>query len=656
MYPESNGCPCINSSEILSLRSNCKLENGLPGVLGVSNVCYPVTYGSDVCDTHDNQVDPRCSSSEIIPPDFCDEPFCYIDNNACKLSTEIFFGSRVFDGLYYSYSRCNSTKLNLFIAPTEGIHLEATVPTISYPNHYKLTESGEIANYPGEEYYNDQIRWRGMHIDYFNAVVGISNIAKVAYTHRSRGSDVAHPESAWTAAVYEIHAGISCIAISNFWITAERLKLSMFTVPVTTDKLYLFIEIPGLVSDTNFANNMQKVLMPFDTKLWYFLIFVLILVSMLGVVFANERGDRQIFWRKFHSRDWREASCLSRAWMTLKIVVDANLHDASSALQGGISIDLQNSLPQKWLNFGFCLLSFVVISAYTANLAAFLTLSMSNQKDYITNMNDAVSKGVAICASPTLKAELTMSWPDAKFVFESSRNAAQLKLFDDGSCVAIISSLSDLLISSEQMKSFCDRELVMSSDAPVLEMAVGFPVCTKIAADISHWIYEAERCGVSFEAFEERNRPDQICSFDMPEKSKVDKMARLTVNDLSFPISAFLFFTLVAIFFHAWGWEKRKLKRAEKYKKSDRRELEHKSRLYKEMCVPREEDLSIEEENHVSVTDEIEKIRDDIDILQLSRDDNTKRILQEIDDTKRILQSLLRNDNMAKRTIFDGEF
>ena len=67
--------------------------------------------------------------------------------------------------------------------------------------------------------------------------------------------------------------------------------------------------------------------------------------------------------------------------------------------------------------FGFGFLILIVVSAYVANLAAFLTMSVPN---YIGTMEEVVAAGLTVCANPVIKEELEHLWPKAKFFFEEN--------------------------------------------------------------------------------------------------------------------------------------------------------------------------------------------------------------------------------------------
>jgi len=182
-------------------------------------------------------------------------------------------------------------------------------------------------------------------------------------------------------------------------------------------------------------------------------------------------------------------------------------------------------------------------------LAAFLTSSISARMNYVKDMQTAISRGYTICASSPLESEFRGIWPNANFVYLDGSKKV-LQAFDNGDCEGIIYPLPDLLGSHETMKFFCDKKLIMVGN-PVLEIPVGFPVCSELAAGISYWISEAKKQGISYESYDEKARPPKVCNFEISNKLERNEMDGLTINDLALPILVVIIFAILAIFFHA---------------------------------------------------------------------------------------------------------
>lgn len=67
-------------------------------------------------------------------------------------------------------------------------------------------------------------------------VQGISRFSdgdfKVEYSHGSRVSAILHPDSTGTASVQDVADGLVDLVVAPLWITAQRLKMAGFTVPI----------------------------------------------------------------------------------------------------------------------------------------------------------------------------------------------------------------------------------------------------------------------------------------------------------------------------------------------------------------------------------------------------------------------------------------
>jgi len=86
------------------------------------------------------------------------------------------------------------------------------------------------------------------------------------------------------------------------------------------------------------------------------------------------------------------------------------------------------------VGFGFLIL--ISISAYVANLAAFLTQSFS---EGVKTMEAAVTEGYIICAHPAVKTELEAAWPKATFYFHQEGNefSGVLDDYNAGKCTVM---------------------------------------------------------------------------------------------------------------------------------------------------------------------------------------------------------------------------
>lgn len=130
------------------------------------------------------------------------------------------------------------------------------------------------------------------------------------------------------------------------------------------------------------------------------------------------------------------------------------------------------------------------MSAYVANLAAFLTLSST---DSIKSMDSAVAAGLTICAHPALRAEMEVAWPNAHFFFHADGNEfhGMLDDYDAGRCRVMAVGWEDTSSDTAYLEKLCVRDLVYT-DSMIVEIPIAFPVRAQLAAGLSYWIMSGE--------------------------------------------------------------------------------------------------------------------------------------------------------------------
>lgn len=108
--------------------------------------------------------------------------------------------------------------------------------------------------------------------------------------------------------------------------------------------------------------------------------------------------------------------------------------------------------------FGFGFFILIVVSAYVANLAAFLTKSGVNE--YIGTIEEVNAKGLKVCANPALKNELETAHPSAKFVYSQGDTSyyGMVEDYKSGKC-DFIAADNDLMANIELMDIFCERNV-----------------------------------------------------------------------------------------------------------------------------------------------------------------------------------------------------
>lgn len=116
---------------------------------------------------------------------------------------------------------------------------------------------------------------------------GAQGIAAIDYTHISNAA-IAHvferdnTKSSYTACIDDVENGRVDMCAADFWITSDRLARVPFTMPMTMQKIQLFIP-QGVVVDPPLKEMLGAVFRPFEPSVWVFIFALAILVGLLDM-------------------------------------------------------------------------------------------------------------------------------------------------------------------------------------------------------------------------------------------------------------------------------------------------------------------------------------------------------------------------------------
>ena len=139
--------------------------------------------------------------------------------------------------------------------------------------------------------------------------------------------------------------------------------------------------------------------------------------------------------------------------------------------------------------FGFFIL--IAVSAYVANLAAFLTKSGDQS---VSSMEKAVAMKISICAHPAIEQELRDQWPDGNFYFHKEGNEFRgiVQDYDDGKCSVMVVGWEDTSADVALLNMYCDRNLAFTENV-IAEIPMAWPIRSELASGMSYWIYNAQK-------------------------------------------------------------------------------------------------------------------------------------------------------------------
>jgi len=491
----------MDVTEILKINTNCNQTNGGAGVRSCCDtICFPTSYGSSFCSAH---VESPCTLQFDKNPS---AQWCYVDYKKCKWSNETLYKSRIFkdlNGLYFSFSTCNpswdSTRTETLFTTSsssnikEGMTLRVSIPESSLSLHYKKV-NGEILNGTVKELYDDSIPWEGAAIDYMNDVVKNCNLlGNIEYHLRTPSSEVSrveNNESIYDASVRDTQIGLVDFSLGSFYVTAARLEKTTFTEPFGNADFYMVIPEP--VPSTKIYTIAANIFEPWKVSVWLTVGLVIIIVSSLSVWFATPNTGDKSQWIKLHSLEWRKATLWGRIKIYAKLSLDTTIECFTDFC--GQAIDMESEsmgFERKILNAGFSFVVLIFISAYVANLAAYLT----NQKleEYVKTVSEAVKHNRTICAPDVVQSKLEGKYPDAKraglFVFLADYDEAFQK-FNDDTCQLI--AMDENFFSQHSARFHKDHELNVRNQnlkvtlQPILSVPMAFPARRNIATALSY--------------------------------------------------------------------------------------------------------------------------------------------------------------------------
>ncbi len=316
--------------------------------------------------------------------------------------------------------------------------------------------------------------------------------------------------------------------------------------------------IPKPEKKQSLAFQTYKVFQPFTGGLWGVVIAIIVLASLFSVWFS----EREVA-KKQYGRSIRPQTQKRRKFAYFRLFVDAILEKGMFFFSAGIEQDTGASLPHKVLMFGFGFFILIAVSAYVANLAAFLTQSGLETK--FGTMKEVIAGMVTICGHPALKDDIELKWPNGNWVYpDGNEFHGLLDAYTRGECKVLAIGIEDTFMDPEIVTRVCELGLVYTDDV-VTENPIAFPTTPQLAAAFSYWMYTAEKNhGVSLEstkkAFIEENKIKAECEVQLSNLNLAagDEFARVSAGNMIFPIMFFLICALFAAALEVIHQRKRK--------------------------------------------------------------------------------------------------
>jgi hypothetical protein len=266
--------------------------------------------------------------------------------------------------------------------------------------------------------------------------------------------------------------------------------MAAFTIPIIYDKTFLVIPRPG--STDKLSDQVVKVLAPFSAELWTLLLSIILVAALLSVWFADHSElHRHTSDRRMSLTQMKNSlQPTRRRKVYARLALDAFLEKGTNFFSAGVDNDAATSLPNKLLMFGFGFFILITVSAYVANLAAFLTRNVNE----ITSMEGAVASNMIICAHPAIQSELKIAWPKANFYFTKSGQEfnGMLEDYRLGQCDVMAVGWEDTSMDLIFRDQICELDLVFTKSV-IIEIPIAFPIRSDLASGFSYWMFQGER-------------------------------------------------------------------------------------------------------------------------------------------------------------------
>lgn len=374
-------CPCIGVENIPATKAILDTYRQSDGSFRTTaGWTASAVYGQNKCQQWDlppNLGDPTCSG--VNPPKQCQDSWCWVDSTKCAHSS---LQSSAFPGLSYSYAACGS----IGIVIRQRLNLVNRTIRVFVPGKHEITETASDV---------DDVLLRSQ-------VLFASKVLKTAgatsdnirYVQLSQAAHTAFPSSSYSACVWDTVIGNIDLCVGDFWDTSTRRSFGgIFVASVFQEGIYLYGTVPHPEAP-DFWGLVGAPLEPFSGPLWAMLIGMSVLTGLAFCCFEDASSEAESPADHQHKQ---AGSMLSRCHSLCERTWDNIYGGLLGLVSGGVQI-APSTTSGKILVLGFSIFLTIVLASFTANTASFL-VAKAVAAQTVANLDDALSKGVTLCAS-----------------------------------------------------------------------------------------------------------------------------------------------------------------------------------------------------------------------------------------------------------------
>ncbi|XP_029051723.2 ionotropic receptor 25a [Osmia bicornis bicornis] len=227
-----------------------------------------------------------------------------------------------------------------------------------------------------------------------------------------------NPNGSWNGMMKELIEKRADIALGSLWVTAEREVVVDFTVPY-----YDLVGLSIMMLKTKTTTSLFKFLTVLENEVWFCILAAYIFTSILLWIFDrwspySYQNNRAKYKNDEEKREFNLRECF---WFCMTSLTPQGGGEAPKNLSGRL-------VAATWWLFGF-----IIIASYTANLAAFLTVSRLEIP--IETLED-LSKQYKIQYAPVLYS--------SAYVYFKRMAAIEWRFYDIWKEMSLNDSLSDV--------------------------------------------------------------------------------------------------------------------------------------------------------------------------------------------------------------------
>ncbi|XP_072753212.1 ionotropic receptor 25a isoform X2 [Anoplolepis gracilipes] len=300
-----------------------------------------------------------------------------------------------------------------------GIEMPLQITNEEIMNNSAVTSYRVVAvQHPPFMMYNETDHWYGFCIDLLDAIretVPFEYEVREVEDHQY-GS--LNENGSWDGMIKELLDKRADIALGSLWVMAEREKVVDFTVPY-----YDLVGLTIMMQKTKTSTSLFKFLTVLERDVWLCILAAYFFTSFLMWTFDrwspySYQNNREKYKDDDEKREFNLRECF---WFCMTSLTPQGGGEAPKNLSGRL-------VAATWWLFGF-----IIIASYTANLAAFLTVSRLEIP--IETLED-LSKQYKIQYAPTLNSPA--------YVYFQRMAEIESRFYDIWKDMSLNDSLSDV--------------------------------------------------------------------------------------------------------------------------------------------------------------------------------------------------------------------